>query len=639
MDTALLLTIDLETTLNGNPDIGLAHPMCKDNKWVYCGFKYTVDKNVFIVENRGQDMFIDVSGVDFLVGHNIPFDLLYLYKNNRTKDYLQKYQLWDTQLAEYILTGQQNRFASLDQLAVKYGLPLKADKIKAYFEAGLGADKIPVDEIAPYLRQDVTNTEAICHLQMAQAQEMGMFPLICSQMEALHATTEMMYNGLKIDPKYLLGYTKEVADKYSDLHLDITSRMEEGFDINSPKQWSTYLFGGFKKVVTKEAVGLYKNGKPKYKNVETLEVVIPATTVTPKTEWLSEKTKQVSVDDETLCFIRDTDPKLKDLMLELLDYRSTSKQLTTYIQGMCKHIQDDYIYGHINHTATVTGRLSSSKPNLQNISNNPIKKVFTSRYVGGKILEFDFSQLEVVVLAHLSGDKKLIEDITTGKDIHSELYNTMYKRFPDKDERKLFKSLTFGLIYGAGANTLAKNAKIDYTAATQFVKTFYNRYPQVKNYHESFPLQAELLGLHLKHDGLIDLYKTFTWRAETNRIYVFKEYKDDKGWSGKDFSYSPTELKNYPVQGLATGDIVPMMLGILFRKFVDDPDCVIINTIHDSIMFDCKAEAVERVSKEVKGTLDNTHEFYKAVFDKPLSLKLNAGVSVGDDWYNMKEVI
>ena len=196
------VAIDVETTLNGNEDVGLAHPMHPDNKVVLFGAAASKHIGSLTTYTAIEfELYVDSLQIDTIIcGHNISFDLMYLYKEDfEFKQSLQKHRLWDTQLAEYILTGQRTKFSSLDELSIKYGLPVKDDTIKRYFQAGLGSDKIPSEELVPYLIQDTQNTLAIAKKQYELAVAQGQLTLIQSQMEALHATTEMMYNGLCID--------------------------------------------------------------------------------------------------------------------------------------------------------------------------------------------------------------------------------------------------------------------------------------------------------------------------------------------------------------------------------------------------------------------------------------------------------
>jgi DNA polymerase I-like protein with 3'-5' exonuclease and polymerase domains len=647
MTHGLWISLDVETTLNGNSEVGLAHPMHPLNKVVMSGFKYCAPE-IYLesdrLSGRLQRLFRDAPVV--VCGCNISFDLLYLYTENpEFKSWVQSKYIWDIQLAEYIITGQRSKFASLDELSSKYGLPLKDDKIKKYFEAGLGADKIPKEELEPYLVGDLNNTLEIAKQQFAIATKQNQLNLIASQMQALHATIEMMFNGLSIDKHRLDQYTVEVVNSFVTSKLDLES-LAAVEDINSPKQWSQYFFGGTKKTKERELVGLYKNGKNKYKLVDK-ETVIPAkVTYVPDKDKVSEKTGQVSVDDTVLLEIagHTSDAVVKTTVEKLLAYREVSKQLSTYVTGLsnhiiCQPIGGEYIYGKLNHTATVTGRLSSTSPNLQNISNNPIKQIFKSRFEDGYLVEFDFNQLEVVALAHVTRDEQLIYDISNGVDIHSALYKDLFGKMPTKEERKPFKARTFQLIYGAGAKAISKSAGCPLDEAKRFIDVFYARYPGVARWHVDFLALVEKFGLHQKSpEGVTDLFATYEWQSETGRKFVFKEYENNYLWSAKKYSYSPTELKNYPIQGLATGDIVPMMLGVIFDKIKEREDVKMVNTIHDSILFDVEADSIVEFVTEIEEVLENTHKYFEKTFQHPLALKLKAGVSFGRNWFDMKEV-
>jgi len=627
--TKTFIAIDVETTLNGNDDVGLAHPMHPDNRAIAFGLCGSTDvTNTFTTYDIAKfEYLIRVQRPDALIcGHNISFDLMYLYKTSSDLQYeLQRRMIWDTQLAEYILSAQQTKFSSLDELSIKYGLPIKDDGIKKYFQAGLGSDKIPPEELIPYLEQD-------------------QLPLILSQMEALHATTEMQFNGLHIDKVKLDEYTVEVVNEYVECKLDLEELASKHTlleDINSPKQWSQFFFGGKKKIRVKEEVGLYKNGKTKYKLMDKTVDIKPFIRYTPDPEKVSAKTGQVSVDDSVLNdMLKHTfDAEAIKIIEKLLEYRELSKQLSTYVQGLSKHVIGDFIHGKLNHTATVTGRLSSTNPNLQNISNNPIKQIFTSRFKDGVIVEVDFNQLEVVALAHVTRDKQLIKDISGGTDIHSALYEAMFGRPPTKEERKPFKARTFQLIYGAGAKAISKQAGCSLDEAKKFVDVFYTRYPQVGEWHTKFAEDVERSSTYeLDEHGFREKVKTFVLNTETGRKFLFKEYFNESSWSSRTYNFSPTELKNYPIQGLATGDIVPMMLGIIFRCLESRDNVKMVNTIHDSLMFDVQASAADGFIKEITGILKDTHKYFEERFKVPLALKLNAGASIGKNWFDMKEL-
>jgi DNA polymerase-1 len=212
----------------------------------------------------------------------------------------------------------------------------------------------------------------------------------------------------------------------------------------------------------------------------------------------------------------------------------------------------------------------------------------------------------------------------------------MNKRYPDDSERKWFKRLTFGLIYGAGATTLAENAGCDFGVAKKFIDTFYTRYPAVRDWNEMMSRTADTFGRHGSKDAGYDVTRNWVHVSETGRRYVFNEYKST--WGDREYTFSPTELKNYPVQGLATGDIVPMMLGILYRKLINKPHVYLVNTVHDSIMLDVHDDVLDETVKEVRSTLNNTHVYYQQTFGIPLALKLTAGAQVGLNWFSTEKV-
>jgi DNA polymerase I len=654
MTTPKFIAVDVETTLNGNEDIGLAHPMHPNNRVVAFGATYPEEDGLF--PNRGFATFSKDSYKVFLkkygtnavfCGHNLSFDLMYLYRTDPWfKEFFQNNRIWDTQLAEYILSAQQTKFSSLDELSVQYGLPVKDDAIKKYFEAGLGSDKIPEEELIPYLITDVENTLVIAKAQYKRAVEAGQLTLIETQMLALHATTEMQFNGLCVDKDRLDTYTVEVVDEYVAVRVALEELAKDHVeDINSPKQWSQFFFGGKKKVKVKEAVGLYKNGNTKYKLMDKTVEIKPFIKYTPDPDKVSAKTGQVSVDDSVLNdMLKHTfNPEAIKIINGLLKYRELSKQLSTYVQGLSKHIiakpEGNFIHGKLNHTATVTGRLSSTNPNLQNISNNPIKQIFVSRFNRGLVVEVDFNQLEVVALAHVTMDRQLIADITAGTDIHSALYKAMFGRMPTKEERKPFKSRTFQLIYGAGAKAISKQAGCSLDEAKKFIDVFYARYPGVARWHKDFALEVDSKASYeLNDEGFREKVRTYVLSTETGRKFCFKEYYSDSSWSDRMYSFSPTELKNYPIQGLATGDIVPMMLGVIFQRLKGRDDVKMVNTIHDSLMFDVEEKSAVNFLLEITDILKETHTYFKTIFGRPLALKLNAGASYGSNWFNMEEM-
>lgn len=379
--------IDTETSIKnrGPKAIGTdkASPHCPENKIVHTG----------CYVNRWKTYFHNVRGINIgdkakeiiLVGANIKFDILYLLKDKKPdfKKYFGEMQIWDIQLAEYILSGQTSMYASLDKMSEKYGGTLKDDRLKELWNANVDTEDIADEIILPYLENDVMNTKLIFEKQIAEATERGMLKLIQTQMDALLATIEMEYNGLKFDQVGALKEAHSIKVRLAHLKKEIMGYLIgagiEGPNPNSNVQISLFLFGGVQKVSRIEEIldanGYrirYKTGKKagEVRIRKSTENKVIKSIFKPQAEW-ETKTKGIySVDEEVLLELKSCTSGLS-ILDTILEYRSLDKELNTYylpyVQLTWPH--DGCIHGKINHTSTVTGRLSSTSPNLQNITN------------------------------------------------------------------------------------------------------------------------------------------------------------------------------------------------------------------------------------------------------------------------------
>lgn len=653
------LVVDVETTMNCPVGANAGSPHWHANSIVYKGFKTSSSESVWkdgksICGTVGSEQNIEETNV--LVGHNIKFDLLYLLNQPRSKTALinnlaSGLRIWDTQLAEYVLSGQRTKFVTLDELATKYGGTVKASSVKTMFEAGYGADKVPESEIVPYLQEDLRNTELVFLAQVEQAYKQKQLPLIEAMMDSLVATTFMEHYGMKVDGKYLDEYKRmleahiKLAEDDWSIVLPVPAKEAGLTNWNSPQQLSTLLFGGKIKKKEKVPIGTFKNGNTKF---ATKEVVSEYKGLCAAQVYKTEKTKQGgwSVDDKVLEHIILIDSALRStptavlavrICQLVLRLRDLNKQLSTYAERLQNlTMPTGLVHPSFQHAATQTGRLSCANPNLQNQTDGDIRKAFVSRWEGGKLLNFDYGQLEIVALAYLSKDKQLIRDIEEGLDIHTELYKEMYSSSPDKDQRKVFKRLSFGLIYGAGVNTLAENAGVSVAVAKNFVNTFYTRYEGVKQWHDTLLEDVKRVRINLgdKSESGIPLGAAIQ-QMVTNRLLIYKEYENKykKGTT----SFSPTEVKNYPVQSFATGDIVPTMLGVLIREWLSWDEtfrngCIPVCTVHDSVVFDCKPEYVERAMELIPSILVKVEQALKNTFSIEFGVKVKVGRSAGANW-------
>jgi DNA polymerase I-like protein with 3'-5' exonuclease and polymerase domains len=272
-----------------------------------------------------------------------------------------------------------------------------------------------------------------------------------------------------------------------------------------------------------------------------------------------------------------------------------------------------------------------------------IKETVRSRWDRGWIVEADYSQLEVVALAYLSQDSQLIDDIRGGVDLHLRAlsawknlsYNDLVFKYNKGDQqtaamRRAAKTLRFQLQYGAAANSMARKNNIPKEVAQRFIDAYYDTYPGIKKFNESVQYEvqnsAEFLGRRTAK-GIPA--RTGTYRSCTGRKYIFTEY-DAPDWMSVDTQFSRNELMNYPVQGLATGDIVPMMLPSVVS--LNRPGVFFINTVHDSYLFDVHDAYIEEELHKLDTILSTTQEVFKHTFNIEFNVPLNYEITYGPSW-------
>jgi len=267
-----------------------------------------------------------------------------------------------------------------------------------------------------------------------------------------------------------------------------------------------------------------------------------------------------------------------------------------------------------------------------------IRKNFCSRFGSeGLLAEFDFSQLEVAALAEISNDAILLDEVNNGIDIHREnaaLWLRCDPKYVSNAQRKKAKIMTFQLQYGAGPAKMAESLKISKIDARNFIDTFYLKYSGIERFH------SMLKGIRDRHQSLLDLqtigqdrYKvTLTEFSPTGRVYTIPARFD----TNKSRWYiSLTEMKNYPVQGFATADVVPFIINrINLQLHSISTEAKLINTVHDSFVIDSTEEAFIDVLKLVENVFSNFPEDFYNSFDYKLKAVYNYDVKFG---WNLSE--
>jgi DNA polymerase I-like protein with 3'-5' exonuclease and polymerase domains len=386
-------------------------------------------------------------------------------------------------------------------------------------------------------------------------------------------------------------------------------------------------------------------------------------------EFTSKETGRLQVGTETLqYFAAHGDTVCKNIE----ELRAYEKLISTYFDmkrgGMMSlvHPHDDRIHHSLIHNKTATGRLSSANPNCQNIpKEDKVRELFVSRFPDGVCLEADYSQLEVIALCALSRDPQMTQDILDKVDFHCKRVTMMrpdltYEDVVKKakvekiqefvDLRQKAKIFSFQRQYGAGAAKIAKSTGLSKEAVLKMIQNETLIYAGNEIFSQMVTLSVNQYNPNLQ-DGARNLKGDFLFKGKfvvpTGTQYVFTEADipdemvNNVG-EGRSTGFSPTKLKNYPVQGFA-GEIVQFMLGKLWRHFVNNDNyggnCLLTNTVHDSVWLDAResvrdtvAKDVEHLLAEVKPVLNETWPEFECQVDFPVD------VVAGKDMGHMKPI-
>ena len=595
------VTLDLEVSNNGPPnnEINSSDPKNK----ILVGKYWDGDPNS-IVTDISCFSTTKISQ-EIIVGHNIKFDLKYLM--DKEGIVLKPYQrVWDTGVFEYIQSGQQIKFPSLEEVAFRHGIVYeKNEEITKLFESGKPFEDIDKELLSTYCEEDVKTTYAIFRLQWEEYKSLPKARqiLICIHFYMIKVLTEMESNGLNVDLKeaqqlWINNQNKindclKIISDYTDSRLVMKNAKDFGINITSNKTISSIIWGEVPiKFSVRELVGKYKNGKDKYKNVE--KQVLPLRLAVWGAAEFSPNLGP-PVDDHQLSsvlynFEKQNVNNVNDRPIEYIKaikkYRELSKINNTYLSFIFEwsgHTGLSTIHPYYQNTATSTGRLSSAKPNGQNLAPE-ILSLIKPRHKDWKFICGDFKQLEVCGLAQNSGDGALLFDVNNGVDIHNAIGKMVHGEnyTMTNKERRDIKGVVFGTIYGGGANTISEQTGVPKKMVTAIQEAFFARYPTLKQYYydvrHGYKLNMFPTG-GVAPNGRA-LYK-YLRASDTGRMYVVDQ--DDYG------EPSFTQARNYHIQGWSTGDMVPLTVAAIhwfINTFGYDSMFKFVCTKHDDLILE-----------------------------------------------------
>lgn len=507
------------------------------------------------------------------VGQNLKYDMNVLGNYDIQLKGIQH----DTMLASYVLDS--NGRHNMDDLAVKY---LSYTTVHYEDIAGKGAKQITFDQVdievaAPYAAEDADITLRLHQTLWPELESTPALAKVYSELEIplLSVLSRMEREGVLLDGKMLAKQSVQLTKRMAELEQEIYQIAGQEFNIGSPKQLQVILF-------------------------EKLE--LPIISKTPKGQpSTAESVLQELAHDYPL-------PKL------ILEYRSLSKLKSTYTDKLPKQVDANTNRVHTSYHQAVaaTGRLSSSDPNLQNIpvrteEGRRIRQAFIAA-PGYKMVAADYSQIELRIMAHLSGDKGLLDAFSKGLDVHSATAAEVFGVSLDevtKDQRRSAKAINFGLIYGMSAFGLAKQLDITRPEAQEYVDLYFKRYPGVKDYMEQTKEKA-------KEQGYVET-------VFGRRLYL----PEINARNGMRRQYAERTAINAPMQGTAADIIKRAMIDLDNEIQSGKFDMRMIMQVHDELIFEIKEAEVDAAIKLIIEKMENAAN---------LSVPLIVDVGIGKNW-------
>ena len=509
------------------------------------------------------------------IGQNIKFDLMVL----RQLGLEIRGRKYDTMILHYLLDPESRH--NMNALAEKY-LNYKPIEIETLIGKGskqLTMDLVNVERVKEYAAEDADVTLRLKHALYPQIEELGLQHLyfeIEEPMIAVLADIEMA--GVRIDSEALAVYSVELSRRLAELEAAICEEAGESqLNINSARQLGEVLFG---KMRIAE--------KPKM-----------------------TKTKQFCTDEDYLQSFAHKH-RIVDLILE---YRGVKKLLSTYVEALPQLVnrRTGRIHTSFNQAVTATGRLSSTNPNLQNIPvreemGRRIRRAFIPSDEEHLLLSADYSQVELRLMAHLSGDESLIAAFAHGEDIHAATAAKLFNKTLDEvtsEERRRAKTANFGIIYGISAFGLSQRLEIPRKEAKEIIDGYFASYPKVQEYMDNVVAKA-------KEEGFV------------STIFGRRRYLNDiASHNAIARGLAERNAVNAPIQGSAADIMKIAMINVHRRFAAEGIRSKVILQVHDELVVDMLRSEQERVVAIVTEAMESA---------AALKVRLVVDYGVGGNW-------
>jgi DNA polymerase I-like protein with 3'-5' exonuclease and polymerase domains len=628
-------------------------------------------------DSSGRGRFVLQSILDMttlLIMHNAQHDLMWLWEAG----YKYDGPIYDTMLAEYVLDRGQRNPLSLAACAERRQLEVqKDDTLKRYFKDGYNTNEIPLSDLSLYLRYDLLTTSQLFHSiqeDYAKPESHSLCTIRDTSFETCKTLTKMYMSGFRVDLQELGRvrdeFEKEKAEIEGRLQTKVRQLMgDTPINLNSPEQMSQVIFSKrikdkkdwhglfeftstvqeFKEAVKANSETIYrtqaftcpsckgkgktykvrKNGeryaKPnKCKDCDALGFQLKQTQQVaglrfnpPNKSWVSANgfsTGKGNLDVLSATARNNGMKEAETFLTDLKRLSAISSYLSSFVEGIANYTkQDGFLHVGLTQHITATGRFSGRNPNMQNMPRGgtfPVKKVFVSRWDGGEIMEADFAQLEFRTAAFLAQDETAIKEIETGFDVHA---------------------YTAQVITEAGQQTSRQEAKA-HTFAPLFGATGYGRSKAEQSYYTHFVDKYK--GIAAWHKKLGDEALRFMKITNVSgRQYAFPDVRRRDNGMPSHF----TMIKNYPVQGFATGDVVPIVLNRLHELLQPLQSCVV-NSVHDSMVVDVHPDERSRVLHIIELLNNTINDLVEETYQVKMNVPLLLEAKIGPNWLDTVDV-
>lgn len=523
-----------------------------------------------------------VERVDFIVAHNAKFELQWLARSGVD---ISNLIVFDTMIAEYVLGGNrwQHRALSLSSCLERRGMPNKSDLIGLMLKNKICPSSMPQSWLLEYGLTDVRVTGALFHEQLRQLRERDLLPVMFTRCLATPVLADIECNGMQLDPERIVEKTEEMERSYIAAQEELEG-VTGGINISSPRQLVPYLY---------EKLG-FKERRDRRGNAMRTKGGAPLT------------------DQETIGQLKPTNAAQSEFLRLYTLNKSMYNELTKYLRKFveCCNKSGGLLRASFNQCATRTHRLSSSgldyNCQFQNFPRS-YKPLFKARHEGWEVGEGDGAQLEFRVAAHLGRDDTALSDIKNKVDIHSFTAGVI------GCSRQEAKADTFKPLYGGQSGTPRQQA---------YYKAFKEKYDGIAR------TQEQWISTVLANKVL---------RTEWSMRYYWPDTKMERSGYVK----NRTSICNYPVQALATAEIIPVAL-VYFYHYVKalGLQMFIVNTVHDSIICELPPEEREMFHLLCRQCLiHEPRQYLKKVYYLDFVAPLGAGVKTGTHWSEGKETV